>query len=95
MTGTLVDVDLFELLGDRPIHMSVFWMFGFTRGTVGGTIKLVDLYFENGLVLRNVRISNEQIVTIPAAYAVVPITKVGVADHGRHIEPPPMKADLR
>lgn len=95
VTEKLMDADLFQLLGDRPIARNVSVMFETTRRVVGGRIGLVDLYFENGIVLWNVRIANERVVTIPAAYKEFPIKTVGVANLERHRELPPMKAELR
>ena len=95
LAGELADFDLFHLLGNRPIAANVAMMFEATRRTVGGSIKLVDLYFEDGVVLRNVRIANERIVTIPSAYGMVPIKTVGVADLDRHRAWPPMTAERR
>ncbi len=90
---TLMDCDLFHLLGDRPIAMNVTVMFQTTRRVVGGSIRLVDLYFENGTVLCNVRIANERVVSIPKSFAAIPIKTVGVADLERHREAPPMRAE--
>jgi len=95
VTGELTKVDLFQLLGDRPIASNVAAIFAVTRRSVGGAIRLVDLYFENGIVLRNVRIVSERVVTIPGACTSMPIETVGVADLGRHEENPPMRAEMR
>lgn len=92
-TKELTDFDLFRLLGDRPIARNVAVMFATTRSVVGGRIGLVDLYFENGIVLWNVRITQERMVTIPAAYGAFPIRTVGVANLERHREGPPMRAE--
>ena len=91
----LVDRDLFTLLGNRPITFNVAAMFETTRRVVGGKIRLVDIYFEDGVVLWNVRIANERIVTIPESYSTTPIRTVGVPDAGRHAEWPAMRAEFR
>jgi hypothetical protein len=93
VTNDVIAANLFELLGDRPIASNVAAMFVFTRAAVGGKIELVDLYFENGIILWNVRIVDDKTVFIPAAYKAYPIKTVGVADLERHMESPPMRAE--
>ena len=95
VTHKPTDVDLFQLLGDQPIALNVASMFSITRRVVGGRIGLVDLYFENGIVLWNVRITGERVITIPNSYRVFPIKSVGVPDLERHREDAPIRAELR
>lgn len=93
VTKDVISADLFELLGDRPIAHNVAAMFVFTKPSVGGKIELVDLHYENGIILRNVRIVEDKTVFIPAAYKPFSIKTVGVADRERHLQSPPMRAE--
>jgi len=93
VTKGVISVDLFDMLGDGSIAQNVAAMFAFTKMSVGGKIELVDLYFENAIILRNVRIVEDKTVFIPAAYRSFPIRSVGVADGKRHLESPPMRVE--
>jgi tetratricopeptide (TPR) repeat protein len=93
VTQDVISVNLFELLGDKPIARNVAAMFVFTKPSVGGKIELVDLYFENTIVLRNVRIVDDKTVFIPATVKPLAIKTVGIADRKRHLESPPMRAE--
>jgi len=93
VTENLTEADLFQLLGDRPIASNIARMFALLRMTQGGT-RLVDLHYENGIVLWNVRIAEERFVTIPAAYKDLPIKTVGAANLERHNEWPAMRAEI-
>ncbi len=94
VTENVISANLFELLGDRPIAKNVATMFMFTKSSVGGKIELIDLYFENKIVLWNVRIVDDDTVFIPDAYKSFPIRTVGVANRERHVESPPMRAEF-
>lgn len=94
VTREIIRVSLFDLLGNRPIARNVAAMFVATRSSVGGKIELIDLHFENSIILRNVRIENEDAILIPAAYRSYPIKTVGVADRRRHLDSPPLHAEL-
>jgi len=94
VTENVISVNLFNLLGDQPIARNVAAMFILTKDSVGGKIELVDLYFANKMVLRNVRIVDDSMVFIPTAYKSFPIKTVGVADRKRHLESPPMCAEF-
>lgn len=57
-------------------------MFNFVRPTVG-MIRLVDIEFEDGVKLLNVRIERESIVTIPSEYVAAAVRNIGVPDAQR------------
>ena len=89
--GRKVEVDLFTLITDSRLASNVSGMFNMTRESIGGKICLVNLYFENGMVLQNVRIRNEKTVTLPTAFTSLPIKSVAVCNYERHMENPPMQ----
>jgi hypothetical protein len=67
-----------KFLKDRRVES----MFNFVRPSVGA-IGLIDIQFENGIELRNVRIARESIVTIPSEFAAAPVRTVGVPNAER------------
>jgi hypothetical protein len=95
LTKPLADFDLFQRFDDKDLAPNVMRMFQDTRSCVGGRIRLVNLIFENGIVLSNVRIANERTVSIPANYGAVQITSVAVPNLERQIECQPMTAGWR
>lgn len=82
----LIKVDLFSLLGDQPLVGNIKAMFDLTRKVVGGRILLIDITYENGTVLRNVRIQNEHEIEVPCNFKTLPIKEVGVPNFKRQTE---------
>lgn len=78
VTSNMINCDLFELLEGMPLANNIRAMFGINRSVVGGEINIVDIEFENGVELRNVSISDERMVSIPAVCRDMPILNVGL-----------------
>jgi hypothetical protein len=81
----LIKVDIFSLLGERQIAGGVKMIFDFTRNVVGGCISLIDIEYENGVELKNVRIQDEHEIEIPCNFEKHPIKSVSVPNFERQM----------
>jgi hypothetical protein len=90
---SLVRVSLFQMEAAFLKNRRVQVLFNSVRPTVG-YIGLIDLEFESGASLLNVRIENESVVMVPSKYATTPVRQVGVpnAERQRSFMPMVVKA---
>jgi ankyrin repeat protein len=80
-----ISVDLFALIGARPLAENVKSMFNTTRGVVGGRISIIDLIYENRSMLMNVPIRDERHICIPCDYARWRVQSVALPDRERQL----------
>ena len=91
-TGDLANVHLLQMNAEFLRDGRFQAMFNFVRPTVR-VIRLVDIEFENGVKLLNVRIERESIITIPLEYVATPVRTIGVPDAQRQQAFMPMIAE--
>jgi hypothetical protein len=92
---SLVKLDIWqmdaEFLRDYPRVLAMFNVVG----RAVGEIRLIDLEFENGVVLQNIRIKDESVITIPSQFVALPVHTLSVPTAERQQAFEPMEEQYR